>query len=56
MTNEQEEMIEIETIQIALNDKLHRIQQNQVMIERIQNNLQIRVDNLKKQFNEIDPS
>jgi len=41
-TEIKDEMIEVETIQIAVNDKLHRIQ-------TIQDNLQKRIDILKKQ-------
>jgi len=43
MTTEEikEDMINIETVQIAINDKLHRIQE-------IQDNLQKRVDRLRE--------
>ena len=46
MTNEEikDEMIEIETIQIALDDKFHRIGE-------ILNNTQKRIDVLKKEIN-----
>lgn len=40
-----DEFIEIETVQIALSDKLHRL-------EEIQNNLQKRVDLLRKRVHE----
>ena len=45
MTTEEikEEMIELETIQIALNDKFHRIGE-------ILNNTQKRIDTLKKEI------
>jgi len=51
MTNEEikKDIINIETIQVAVNDKLHRIQE-------IQDNLQKRVDRLKEEINhEFNP-
>ena len=48
LTNDdiKDEMIEIETIQIALSDKQHRI-------EIILNNIQKRIDILKKNIEEV---
>jgi len=43
-----DEMIEIETIQIAIDDKLHRIQVDQMKIKKGQNNLQTRILTLKR--------
>lgn len=45
-----EEMIEIQTVHIAVNDKLHRIQENFLKIEIINDNLQRRIDILKKEI------
>ena len=48
MDNAKEEIIELETIQIALSDKLHRIEEQCTQISAILDNTQRRIDILKK--------
>jgi len=46
-SKDREEVIELETILIAVNDKLHRIQEDFLKIKTILNNTQKRIDVLK---------
>lgn len=46
-----EEIIELETIQIALDDKLHRVEETCTRISAVLDNTQVRIDRLKEEIN-----